>query len=562
MEPAKERPHLRFTEKLSPGEWTLKIAFRGILNDKLHGFYRSQYQDAAGKTHVAATTQFESTDARRAFPCWDEPELKASYKVTLVVDEDLAAISNGGQQSERKLPGGKKEVVFKETVAMSTALAAFIVVEFDATAPVEAGTPLRIVHVPGKESLTGWAKQIGAFSLKYFADYYGLKYPGDKLDLIAIPDFASGAMENLGAITFRETALLADEKTASRAELERVADVVSHENAHMWFGDLVTMRWWNGIWLNEAFATFMEMLAVDAWKPNWKRWESFSVSRTAAMAIDALSSTRPIEFTVLSPEDARAMFDVLTYEKGASVLRMLEQYLGAERFRKGIAAYLRKHQFANAETGDLWAALERASDEPVRKLMDSWIFQPGFPMVEAALAADGRSLTVRQRRFFYLSENATAAGHDQLWQVPVMVRAKTERGAATHRLLRDGREATLDLGGRVEWALLNEGGHGFYRVRYAPDLLAVLGRNLGELNAVERYALVSDSWAATVAGMVPLKEFLAMLRAMRDESDLNVWRAMLSPLAYLDMIVNDAERPMLAAAVRDIVSGAAARLGW
>src|SRR5579863_3581720 len=360
MEPAKERAHLRFAEKLAAGEWTLKLAFRGILNDKLHGFYRSQYQDSAGKAHVAATTQFESTDARRAFPCWDEPELKASYKVTLVVDENLAAISNGGQESERKLPGGKKEVVFKEAIVMSTYLVAFIIGEFDATAPVDAGTPLRIVHVPGKESLTSWAKQIGAFSLKYFAGYYGLKYPGDKLDLIAIPDFASGAMENLGAITFRETALLADEKSASRAELERVADVVSHENAHMWFGDLVTMRWWNGIWLNEAFATFMEMLAVDAWKPHWKRWESFSVSRTAAMAIDALSSTRPIEFTVLSPEDARAMFDVLTYEKGASVLRMLEQYLGAERFRRGIVDYLRKHQFANAETGDLWDALERA----------------------------------------------------------------------------------------------------------------------------------------------------------------------------------------------------------
>src|SRR6202035_3350048 len=314
-------------------------------------------------------------------------------------------------------------------------------------------------------------------------------------------------------------------------------------------------------WLNEAFATFMEMLAVDAWKPNWKRWESFSVSRTAAMAIDALSSTRPIEFTVLSPEDARAMFDVLTYEKGASVLRMLEQYLGAERFRTGIAAYLRKHQYANAETGDLWDALEGASDQPVRKLMDSWIFQPGFPIVEAAVGADRRSLLLRQRRFFYLPENPDAGGRDQLWHVPVMVRVKTENGVATHRLLLEGGEATLDLGGQVQWALLNEGGHGFYRVHYAPDLLAALGQNLGELKAVERYALVNDSWAATVAGMMPLKEFIAMLRAMRGESDLNVWRTMLAPLGYLDIIVNDAERPALAAATRELVSGAAERLG-
>src|SRR6202521_238011 len=385
MEPAKERAHLRFAEKLAAGEWTLKIAFRGILNDKLHGFYRSQYQDASGKTHVAATTQFESTDARRAFPCWDEPELKASYKVTLVVDEDLAAISNGGQESERKLPGGKNEVIFKETIRMSTYLVAFIVGEFEATTPVDAGTPLRIVHVPGKESLTSWAKQIGAFSLKYFTEYYGLKYPGDKLDLIAIPDFASGAMENLGAITFRETALLADEKTASRAELERVADVVSHENAHMWFGDLVTMRWWNGLWLNEAFATFMEMLAVDAWKPEWQRWTSFGVSRAAAFAVDGLWNTRPIEFPVRAPRDADAMFDVLTYEKGASVLRMLEQYLGPEVFRDGVRGYLREHAYGNADTGDLWAALGQAAGAPIPAVMDGWIFRPGFPLVSARL---------------------------------------------------------------------------------------------------------------------------------------------------------------------------------
>ncbi|HEY2486418.1 MAG TPA: M1 family metallopeptidase, partial [Candidatus Binataceae bacterium] len=357
MEPEKERAHLRLSESLAPGEYTLKVAFRGILNDKLHGFYRSQYTDATGKTHVVATTQFESTDARRAFPCWDEPELKASYQVVLVVDEHLAAISNAGEESARKLAGGKKEVTFKETMVMSTYLVAFIVGEFEATAPIDAGTPLRIVHVPGKADLTPFAKQIGSFSLKFFADYYGLSYPGDKLDLIAIPDFASGAMENLGAITFRETALLVDEKTASRAELERVADVVSHENAHMWFGDLVTMRWWNGIWLNEAFATFMEMLAVHAWKPEWKRWESFSVSRAAAMAVDGLRNTRPIEFTVLSPEECRAMFDILTYEKGAAVLRMLERFLRPDVFRDGIRRYLKKHQFANTETGELWDAL-------------------------------------------------------------------------------------------------------------------------------------------------------------------------------------------------------------
>src|SRR5208283_763645 len=212
-EPARERAHLHFPQALAPGAWTLKITYRGILNDKLHGFYRSQYQDPSGKTHTVATTQFESTDARRAFPCWDEPELKASYKVTLVVDQDLTAISNARAESEKpSVIKGKKEVVFAETMVMSTYLVAFIIGEFEATAPVDAGTPLRVVYVPGKSELAPFAKEIGAFSLKYFANYYGLPYPGDKVDLIAIPDFASGAMENLGAITFRETALLVDDK--------------------------------------------------------------------------------------------------------------------------------------------------------------------------------------------------------------------------------------------------------------------------------------------------------------------------------------------------------------
>ncbi|MFZ0890483.1 MAG: M1 family metallopeptidase, partial [Candidatus Binataceae bacterium] len=557
--PERERARLEFKEPIEPGDWKLRIGFRGILNDKLHGFYRSQYKDDAGKTHIVASTQFEATDARRAFPCWDEPALKASYKVRLVIDEHLTVLSNAGVEAEHQLGGGKKEVVFKETIKMSTYLVAFIVGEFEAAPPVDVnGTPLRVVHVPGRRALTNWPSRIGAFSLDFYANYYGIKYPGDKLDLIAIPDFAAGAMENLGAITFRETALLVDENQASRAELERVADVVSHENAHMWFGDLVTMKWWNGIWLNEAFATFMEMLAVDAWKPNWRRWDSFSASRAAAMAVDGLHSTRPVEYTVKSPEDARGMFDVLTYEKGASVLRMLEQYLGAEQFRKGISLYLRKHEYANAETGDLWDALEEASHEPVRKMMDSWIFQPGFPVVELTPSADGRGLALRQRRFFYLDRNDDA----QLWHVPVMVRAKTDRGIATHKLILTGKESTLALPGRLEWALANEGGHGFYRVRYAAEMLAALTANLKEFKPIERFGLVSDTWAATVAGLTPLAGFLKMARLFRDESDLNVWRAIIGTLSYLDMIVDDTGRPALAALARELLGPAMVRMGY
>lgn len=559
LEPARERMHIHFGEMLETGDWTLKIKFRGILNDKLHGFYRSQYTDSAGQTHTLATTQFEATDARRAFPCWDEPALKAVYKVTLIVDEKLSAYSNAGIESTKTVGGGKKAVAFKETIKMSTYLLAFIVGEFEETAPVDAGTPLRVVHVPGKRELTPWAAQIGAFSLKFFADYYGIPYPGDKLDLIAIPDFAAGAMENLGAITFRETALLADAQTASRAELERVADVVSHENAHMWFGDLVTMKWWNGIWLNEAFATFMEMLAVDAWKPQWRRWDSFGVSRAAAMAIDALKSTRSIEYTVLSPEDCRSMFDVLTYEKGASVLRMLEQYLGAEQFRKGISRYLGKHQYANTETSDLWDALQEESSQPVRSMMDTWIFQQGFPIVSAEASADGRSLKLSQRRFFYAPPEQP---ENQLWHVPIIARVKTDKEISTHRILLSDASATLELPGKLEWVLINENGSGFFRVRYSSELLATLTKNLDQLKPIERFGLVSDTWAATVAGLTPLEDFVAMARLFRNETDLNVWRALLGAFNYLDMIVTDAQRPALNRAVRDVIGPVASRLGW
>jgi len=303
----------------------------------------------------------------------------------------------------------------------------------------------------------------------------------------------------------------------------------------------------------------MEMLAVDAWKPQWQRWVSFCVSRASAMATDALQSTRPIEYTVRAASEAGGMFDILTYEKGAAVLRMLEQYLGAEEFRKGISLYLRKHEYANAETTDLWDALEESSAQPVRKLMDSWIFQPGFPIVSVSVAPNGRGLILSQRRFTYLASSQPEA---QLWHVPVMVKVRTDRGVSTHKVLLNDSETTLEVPGKIEWGLVNEGGHGFYRARYAPEVLSALTSALGELAAVERFALVSDTWAAVVAGLTPLSEFLKMARLFRDESDLNVWRALLAAFNYLDLVADEAARPALQAMIRELLSAAAARLGW
>jgi puromycin-sensitive aminopeptidase len=555
-----ERAAFNFAETLNPGPWELEIKFSGILNDKLHGFYRSTYKGPDGQERTLASTQFESTDARRAFPCWDEPAFKAVFQVTLVVDEKSTAISNARTVRETPLAGtGKKAVVFADTIKMSTYLVAFIVGEFEGTEPVMAGgAPLRVCAVPGKRHLAKFAQDIGGFSLSFFSGYYDIAYPGDKLDLIAIPDFASGAMENLGAITFRETALLVDEQKATRAELERVADVVSHENAHMWFGDLVTMKWWNGLWLNEAFATFMEMVAVDAWKPEWRRWDSFTVSRAAAMQIDGLKSTRPIEFPVERPEEAAGMFDVLTYEKGASVLRMLEQYLGAEAFRDGIRLYLRRHAYANAETTDLWDALEESTRQPARALMDSWIFQPGHPLV--SVEQDGGSLVLSQRMFRYLQDGDIPG---RRFHVPIFLRIAAKGKVRNQTLLLIDGQTRVDLPDEVDWLVVNAGGHGFYRVRYSGKLMAALKSGLqSNLLPVERFNIVNDSWATTLASLTSLTDYLGLIDLLRDETDINVWTTVIMSCHHLHRIFDDAQERLFQERIRAIFNSALARLTW
>ena len=557
-----ERAVLHFPQAVSPGSYALRLAFEGILNDKLKGFYRSSYKDADGNDKTLATTQFESTDARRAFPCWDEPAAKAVFQATLVIDEGLTALSNTAVVSENPLPGtDKKEVVFADTIKMSTYLVAFIVGEFEASEPVYIGdTPLRVWAVPGKQHLTPFGRAIGAASLQFFSDYYGRPYPGDKLDLIAIPDFAAGAMENLGAITFRETALLIDENTAARSELERVADVVSHENAHMWFGDLVTMRWWNGLWLNEAFATFMEMMAVDDWKPEWQRWTSFAVSRAAALQIDGLRSSRPIEFPVEHPDEAQGMFDILTYEKGAAILRMLEQYLGPQTFQKGISHYLGKHEYDNAETTDLWDALEEATQQPVRSLMDSWVFQAGYPLI--SVDVDGADLVISQQPFYY-AQNGNGQADDKRWQAPVFVKAKIGAETETRTALLTTGELRLPLSERPDWVVVNAGGHGFYRVRYAPDLLGQLtARVHTQLSPIERFNLLNDTWATAQAGLTPLTTYLDVLPVFREEPDHNVWAAILGSCHYLYRLLSPEQRPALQRYVRALLTPLTQQLGW
>ena len=501
--------------------------FTGTLNDKLRGFYRSTFTDEAGESHTIATTQFESVDARRAFPCWDEPDRKATFEITLLIDRAAEAFSNSPiVESERV--GDKRRVRFSPTMKMSTYLVALVVGNLETTETVDVdGVPLRVVFTPGKRALADFALAIGEFSLRFFTEYFNIPYPGEKVDLVAIPDFAAGAMENLGCITFRDNALLIDPATAARAELERVADVVAHEVAHMWFGDLVTMGWWEGIWLNEAFATFMETLCVDAFRPSWDRWVGFAPSREAALAIDGMHATRPIEYPVGPPKEAEGMFDLLTYEKGCGVLRMLEQHIGPEIFRDGVRRYLKAHAYGNTVTSDLWDALEDASGAPVRDVMNTFILQGGHPLV--TLEEGG----LRQQPFAYGPVPAgTTSAIGTTWNVPVAIRAiaaEGQSGAPVRKLVLEASPSPVP---EVEQglAVVNAGGWGVFRVGYESDHRLALADHLAELSPLERANLVADTWATTLAGQSSLQDFLTLGAKLGLEPDPTPWAPVASAL--------------------------------
>jgi puromycin-sensitive aminopeptidase len=555
--PDDQRARITLDGEAASGDWFLDLEFTGILNDQLVGFYRSTFKDVDGVEQAVATTQFEATDARRAFPGWDEPDFKAVFSITLIIPEDLFAVSNSPEESREPAGAGKVAVRFADTMVMSTYLVAFVVGPFEATEALDVdGVPVRIIAPRGKLGLSQFALDCAAFDFRYLRDYYGIPYPGLKIDHVAIPDFAFGAMENLGCITYRETALLVDPNTASQSELVRVLDVIGHELAHMWFGDLVTMRWWDGIWLNEAFASFMEFKATDAMRPEWKRWLAFAaVERPWAFGVDSLQSTRSVEFEVKSPEEANEMFDALTYGKGSSLLRMIEQFIGEEAFRQGVGNYLRDHAYGNTVTADLWAGLNSASGQPVGEIMDTWILQRGFPQLE--VVPSGSGIRISQRRYLTIPDESDQT----LWQVPVQTR-QLGNSDATEKFLLKEPEVDRDFDS-ANGVIVNAGGHGFYRVRYEGGLFTALVDNLSSLDELERYMLVDDTWAFVESGQQPSTDYLRLVSAYREETEPAIWGAVLGGVAAIGHhLVDDDHRPSFARWVSELVGPAFARLGW
>jgi puromycin-sensitive aminopeptidase len=547
-----------FAEMIVPGPYRLVVQFVGRISDTMHGLYRSNY-NSNDEPKWLASTQFEPVNAREAFVCIDEPVAKATFELTLRVPDNLVALSNTNAANERTEPDGRKRVQFARTPRMSTYLVAFAVGEFEyVEAKSETGVVIRAYATPGQREGLRFAADCAARILDYFNDYFGIPYPLSKLDLVAIPDFAAGAMENWGMITFREAALVLDPTRTSLAHKQRVALVVAHELAHQWFGDLVTMSWWDDLWLNEGFASWIETLALATLWPEWQQWTQFMESDyNRALRLDSLASTHPVMVPVEDPQALDEIFDAISYSKGASLLNMLHDYVGPDAFRKGLHAYLDEHKYGNTTTRDLWQALGDASGKPVEHVMNTWTAQPGFPLVRFDRDR------VRQQRFLRSGKAADPA-QGVVWPIPV--RIATASVPASETLLLDKVQVEdVSVTTKSEWFKPNPGQTAFYRTLYTKSMLQSLMPQLREqrLGAVDRFGIVCDVLATTEAGLTSTDDMFELISAMYRENDYIVWSALSDGIhAIMGIMPGDELREELEAYGLWLAEPNMRRLGW
>jgi puromycin-sensitive aminopeptidase len=548
----------RFADEVLAGDHALGIEWTGAIREALRGLYRSTH---GGERYAA--TQFEATDARRAFPCFDEPEFKARFTLELVHDPRLTAIANAPIERTESLSDGRQLTRFAPMPRISTYLVAFTAGPYASTdeTRTRTGLPVRVWLPPGLVDKGTYARDSHVRSVQWLENYTGIPYPYQKLDAIGIPDFEAGAMENPGAITYRTQLLAADAVTASTASFKRIYSVVSHELTHMWWGDLVTMAWWNDLWLNESFASFVGEKATDALNPDWGYLRDMAADATPAYNLDQLVSTHPISMEVRNAVEAAQRFDAVTYLKGQAVLRMIESFIGEDAFREGVRIYLRRHAEANATADDFWRALDEATGRDVSAIANAWIREPGHPLVTCTVheTADGLEVDLRQQRFF---ADPAASPTGQRWLVPIVIKYGTERGVHEERILMEGERASVKLPG-ARWYHPNAGARGFYRYALDDRSLQLLAGAVRQLDAGERLMLIDNQWALTRAGKADLRQLFALLEGLRGEEDRAVLDAIAGPIAWLAThAVDDALRPAFQGFVQAFFSPAFGKLGW
>jgi puromycin-sensitive aminopeptidase len=555
---------LQFPEPLPAGNARLDIQFNGTILERLRGFYRSQKDGAR-----YASTQFEAADARRAFPCFDEPEFKARFALTLVVPPGVTAVSNGPIQDTHELDGGRSEIRFAETPPISSYLVAFCIGPFEATpeARTPSGVPVRVVLPRGLADKGLYARDAHVRSLAYLEDYTAIPYPYTKVDAIGVPDFEAGAMENPGAITYRLTAIAADAQRTSTQALKGIFYTAAHELTHMWWGDLVTMAWWNDLWLNESFATFVGYKAVADLMPEWGMWRDFVATLARPFSLDALVSTHPISFEVKNAKQATERFDVITYWKGAGVVRMIEGFLGPEAFRAGVRSYLNRYREANATADDFWRELSTASGRDVAAIANAWIKEPGHPVVHATARRVGTDLQLglRQERFYADPEVAERqrAQPPQVWPVPLVIKFGTADRVEEQRVLLGEENSEVTLRG-ARWFFPNGDASGFYRFTMDDASLQSLVDALQRALAPhERLMLVDNQWALLKAGTVSIDQLLTLLDGYRTETDRAVVSAITDHLGWLSThAVSDAARWRFERFVGEYYRPQFQALGW
>lgn len=553
---SQDEVRLHSEQLLYPGNYIVTLGFHGKITKQMNGIYPCYFKQAGIAKQLIAT-QFESHHAREAFPCIDEPEAKATFDLTLTVPKDEVVLANTPVKT-RKVQGQTQTVAFERTPIMSSYLLAFVFGELGyLQKKTKSGVTVRTYATPDNVANTQFALDVAVQCLEFYNEYFAIPYPLKKCDMVALPDFASGAMENWGLITYREQAMLVDPKNTSLSSKQWVAMVVAHELAHQWFGNLVTMRWWTDLWLNEGFASWIEYLAIDHIFPEWDMWTQFIANeQQSALKHDALEHTHPIEVPIKHPDEIRTIFDAISYEKGSSVIHMLHQYLGAQAFRDGLRYYLKKHSHANTDTVDLWKALEEISHKPVAKFMDAWTRKPGYPIIRAEI--DQQQLRLHQERFYLNRSNIQE--HDRTtWSIPLLANIPGVKDEL------DEREITQELDDPLH-IKLNQGHGGFYRTIYNASHtheLADLVRR-GKLAPLDRLGLLSDSFEAAKAGYTDTDDALDLLLSYTEESNSAVWDVIVRNLGEVRSVLGYETdlRNYMKPFERNLVQAQVARLGW